>query len=183
MNHNKFKLYFAVALVVVAILPIIALLIPKNVKSFKNAMVNPQNGDIAIVYFDHNNGGKIDLHLYDVNGTLLFIKSHESSGGSHSKISFVGDDIHIYISRTNISYSYGRNGESVNALSQEKWNSVSSEEWIGWSSKYGSKTYEMGNYIYYYEQTPYPKSLISSKCSMIIKNIETQKVVQLLELE
>jgi hypothetical protein len=172
-----------VAFLVVFLVPIIVLLIPKNRQTVENAIVNLETGDIAIVYYNFGNGGTIELFLYDVEGTLLFHKSHTSDGGSHSKISFIGTDIHLYVSRTDVAYAYSREGEPVKTMPSSDWKNITSNAWVGWESKSDSKKYVREEYVYCYEIVPYPKSLLDSKCSIKIQNTKTGTNTVLLELK
>ena len=186
MFKNAFKnnmTNIIVACLIVVLFPIVALLIPKNQRTIENAVVNSITGDIAIVYYNYDNGGTIELLLYDIDGNLLLSKSHPSNGGSHSKLCFIGTDIHLYVSRTNASYAYSKEGNSVKAMTSTQWEDVSSKEWIGWESKNNSKKYEMGEYTYCYEKTPYPKSLFNSRCLVQIQNSKDKTNVILLELK
>ena len=177
------KANIIIACLIVFILPIIALLIPKNQQTIENAIVNSRTGDIAIVHYNYENGGYIELFLYDVEGNLLFTKSHPSKGGSHSKLSFVGNDVHLYVSRTDIAYAYNKEGYSVETMSSDEWKNIDSNDWIGWETNFDSKTYIRNEYVYCYEKTPYPYSLFSSKCIVKIQNTKTGTSVVLLELE
>ena len=180
---KKNKANIIIVCLIVFIVPIIALLIPKNQQIIENAIVNSQTGDIAIVYYNYDNGGTIELFLYDVEGTLLFTKSHPSNGGSHSKITFVGTDIHLYVSRTDIAYAYSREGCSVEKMSVNEWKNISLNEWVGWESERGSKRYMTKNHTYFYEKTPFPESLLNSKCSVKIYNKKMGTTVVLFEFK
>ena len=180
---SKKMINIIVTCLIVFLLPTILLFIPKKRQAIENAMVNSETGDIAIVYYNFGNGGTIELFLYDVEGALLFHKSHPSSGGSHSKIFFVGTDVHIYVSRTDTAYAYGRDGYSVGTIPSNEWRNITSNDWIGWESELGSKKYETKEYIYFYKETPYPESLLSSKCYLEIYNKDTESSVVLFEFE
>lgn len=178
--------YLCVFVIVLVSVTIIDILIPKNLSLYvENAMVNEANGDIAVTYHQNNEDGSytIDLYLFDSAGNLLFVKKHESDGGSHSIITFVEDKIYIYASRANYSYGYDRNGNNVSPLSREDWENYDSNEWVGWEKSRGEKTYTWGNNIYRYSFIPYPRSTVEFGCSISIENTETQECVTLLEFK
>ena len=173
----------------ICVMLIVLALIPKGNVKFDNAAVNQENGDIAITYStyleddDGNDNLVIYLFLYDESGNLLFSKEHVSkSGGSYSEVVFFGETVHLYLSRDDVSYGYDREGKAALLLSSQQWDDLSSDPWTGWEKEYGGRSYTTDNYVYCYEQTPYPKNLIESECSMQIKNKATGETVLLLEL-
>jgi hypothetical protein len=141
-----------IILVCVGIIGLLAIvLVPKCVE-VENAVVNPNNGDIAFLYVCFSD--KIDfikLDLYNKEGEKQFSKTFSLYEISYGGISFYNDV--LCVKTVSTVYFFDRSGESVNEkidLAEIK-NKTTFEKW-SYSFLKSKYTIEFGDYKYSYQR-------------------------------
>ena len=173
MNKSKIK-YIPIAIVALIVL---FLLTPINAISLENALVNESNGDIVFVH-RNSNSDAFTVCWFDVNGELI---QRENIVGGPTQLKFVGENLKVSVAKYDTVAFFDRDGTKsiINIEVLEEY----TPSWAGWDSSYGYKEYRFKNYVYEYEETPYPANLFYSKYSMRIRNTETGEAVDLTEKE
>ena len=100
---------FRLVALVFFVMVIFFLLMPIGLDDFENALVNPENGDVAIVYFNNEAKG-FTLELYDKDANLLFKKNIYNGESGYAELRFAGTDLHVNAVRTDY-YVFNRSGE------------------------------------------------------------------------
>ena len=154
MQSEKKYIFLCVCVIVGLIL--IVLVPGKNVAKIENAIVNPENGDIAFTYF-YSERSTIVLTLYNTSGEALFSTGIDSGGGSYSTMMFAGENLCIYISRTNTLYEFSRDGERIKKSEIPREQIDMPELWHGWDTMRGKKQFEQNGYLYVYEYSAFPQ--------------------------
>ncbi len=172
MDKKKKLKFLAICFLIV--FPIY-LLLPKTTVEIENAVVNEENGDIAMTYYDDKSHG-IVLILFDKEGSMLWEKYFNSAGGSHSSMLFSEDSLHIYIGRTNEQYAYTRDGEEITSTVDSK-ELKARQAWDNWDSSYGKKEFVFDQYRYTYTWIAWPKSLFDEKCTLTVQKEGEQSIV------
>ena len=163
-------------LIIIAVIGFaILLLIPKNAPNISNALVNEENGDIVFLYYD-SKYATTTFWWYDVSGKLILSKTF--SGGSEGPVAFCGEDLHISITKSG-EYAYNRLGDEITPMSHSELSQIGNYDFKGWTNGYGEKEFYFGNYVYRYEETPYPASLFKSESRIYIKNMESDEIIEL----
>ena len=150
---------------------IIIALIPHNVNTVQNAVVNPDNGDIAFSYFDKFRGvDVIRITVFNKHGEELYSKSYLST--YTVGMIFDGDELCITVGRYDEKHSFDREGNETN-------NSIPAKEitkhntFEGWKTSFKKETYSFEEYRYVYKKP----SIISRNAKLIIENQEGEKVI------
>ena len=163
-SENK---YIFLCICVIIGLILIAIIPGKNVARIENAVINPENGDIAFTYF-YGERSAIVLALYNANGEALFSTGIDSDGGSYSTMTFVGENLCIYISRTNMLYEFSRDGTRVRKTEMSREQIDMPELWNDWDTTRGKKQFERDGYLYVYEYSTFPQYLSKEKHHLLI---------------
>ena len=152
---------------------IIIAIIPKNVDEITNAVVNPNNGDIAFSYCNYSE--RVDVlrvTVYSKEGERLFSKTFLLEG-SYAALKFHEDILCVCEGRIeNRKHCYDRNGAEVNA------NITIAEirerhAFDDWKSSFGKKTYSLDGYTYIYEAPTIFKHI----ARLTISDAITEKVI------
>lgn len=165
MRSGKIYIFLCICILIGLIL--IALIPGKNVAQIENAAINPENGDIAFTYFYHERS-TIVLALYNANGEALFSTGIDSDGGSYSTMTFNGENLCIYISRTNILYEFSRDGTQVKKSEMPREQVDMPDLWHGWDPMRGKKQFEQNGYLYVYEYSTFPQYLSKETHQLLI---------------
>lgn len=142
-----------VSLFVICVIGLIAIfLIPKDAERIQNAVVNPENGDIAICYFDYS--GRADatrVSVYTKNGEKLYSKGYV--GRTFLYMQFFGEELCVITSRDYEKSFFDRSGKETDndTLVGNIENITAFEGWdySWWSSEY---TCYLNGYEYCYKQ-------------------------------
>ena len=162
------------------LIPIVAVVIPKDSESLDNIAVNNSNGDVAYAQFDGKSS--IALFVYDKNGNQLMNAEFDSKGGSHSIIKFdESNNICIYISRTDNAYVYSRDGSKLSAYNFAPSETNGHVKFDGWNTIGRTKCFVTQNRKYIYEKAPFPKYIYNNYCVLYIENCETNEVTTIYE--
>ena len=139
-------------LVCVLIILLITLLFPRGNYNICNAIVNAKNGDIAYACFDDSaDFPKIKIFQFNKEGELLFSTYVPSpEGGSNAFLLFHEYQLCVIPGRTNIIYSFDREGNpTTNDIAEEEIKEKSSFD--GWEKSLVNRKYTLGEYVYCYE--------------------------------
>ena len=143
----EIKKIVAIVLCVLIICSVIDALMPKNLFPIKAAVVNPENGDVAICYHDDWGGpSRFKLDLFDKDGNKLFSSTFRS-GGKSPRILIRDNNVHVYVWNLNELHSFDRSGKKIESFLTED-DFDKSTSFPGWTIKWSDLTYSFENYVY-----------------------------------
>ena len=147
MNTKK-----VTAIIIICILGIFLLyMLPTDVVTISNAVVNEETGDIAFAYADSS--GRIDVIrvvVFNKEGEKLFSKSFEING-SHTDLCFSENKLYVSLARTDEFYCFEMDGsDSEPALTLDDVKAYN--KFSGWEHSFGKYTYSYGDYLYCYNE-------------------------------
>ena len=126
---------------------------PYNVQTVSNALVNSENGDIAFVYDMQKMSFTLGvLVLCDKDGNVLFQESFQDSGKVSIRLAFCGENIYAYTGIGERLYGFDRNGKPLSQYEISASDIKNKMHFYGWSSGFIDATYVLGEYVYRYER-------------------------------
>ena len=167
------KVVICLSIIIVATF-LIFTTVNSNVDIIYNAIVNPENGDVAYCYQPYNSNGVYDMIvvMFSKNGEKLFSKSIYTQTGTHVYLSFYKGILCVRPTRTDTLYCYDRSGLIAGVDIKVKdidWN----DSFAGWESSFGKYSYSLGEYKYQY----YAPTIFRHHAELTILNGENINVV------
>lgn len=152
---------------------LIIALIPKEVDEITNAVVNPNNGDIAFCYYDYSGTvDRIRILVFNRYGEELYSKTYLEA--YTPSMVFDGNELCITLGRTYEKYSFDREGnETSNSISADD---IKKNDFFGeWAYSFasGKMIYSLDNYKYCYEEP----TIFRRRAKLTISNGETVVVI------
>ena len=168
MEH-KGILLFCISVIGLLIIAII----PKNVVTISNAVVNENNGDIAFCYLYPTKNPILNVDLYNKDGEKIFSKTFKTSG-SYAYLRFNNNNELIVC--------YGKSDKKTCIIDRSGIVSdtdipseiiSSGDSFKGWNSVRGKKSYSWDTYTYLYESP----TVFHRKAKMVIINNGASKTI------
>lgn len=131
----KRKKLFALAVVAIFVFLISSFLSIFNEQTeIEDAIVNPDNGDVAFAYYED---GGLRICAYDHGGKQLWNNFLPSDGGTTVYLAYDSENLTAYVSRTNTLYTFNRNGTVIEETNNVPHNSeqishIISGTWKEW---------------------------------------------------
>ncbi|MBR7167821.1 MAG: hypothetical protein IKD33_03320, partial [Bacteroidales bacterium] len=162
MSDSTYKTYLGELLVsekkiiVIVISCLLGLLLifltPKGTDPIKDAIINPENGDIAYAYYN-SQYSVVYLVVYDVEGNRLFSKTLKTDrGGGNVALLYNGDVINARAGIGGNYFAYNRDG-SVNyekRLGDDAYEGHT--EFSGWKHSYRKYTFTTDKATYVFRE-------------------------------
>ena len=151
---------------------LIVSLIPKE-GIIENAVVNSENGDIAISYVDYSYRTPLQvIDVFDKNGEKLFSESFFHSDGAVSMLFYEGALCICFGKSTKEKHIFDRNGNPVERIITIK-QIEERTAFQDWKFSFGKRMYTYGEYTYRYDAP----TIFKHKSKVSIINGENEKII------
>ena len=176
---KKIVFFIAVAILTITMSLVLARL--NSYEQIEDAIVNPDNGDIAYAYYVSEES-RLQVCVYDYEGNLLWKKRISSAGGTSMYFAYIDGNLNMYVSRTNKLYVFGRDGTIIsqsetNDYVSEPLSYIRSENWKGWEHRINEYEYLHESLGVRYVYSNSPSLLTGGGCRLYIESSDGEEII------